>query len=76
MAQVCVYPAEIAIAVRPVPRSGCEPPREVAALGELGIFGRPNCPEVPSPQHLTNPSSRITQEWTPPAETAMAGWYQ
>ena len=57
MAQVWMSPAEIATAVRPVPRL-------LVSVGEFccDVPPLPNCPSLPDPQQETEPLSRMTQE--------------
>ena len=65
--QVWTYPADIATAVRPVPRL------EVwVGVYRLVVFPSPSWPEVPVPQQLTEPSSRMAQLCVSPDEIATA----
>ena len=68
MAQVWSSPADIATAVRPAPRLLVS----VGAGRVLGTPPLPNCPLCPSPQHETDPLSRMAQAWPPPTEIATA----
>ena len=60
-------PEESATAVRPVPR----------LLVSVGVVmsdavPSPNWPELPSPQHDTEPLSRMAQVWETPAESVVS----
>ena len=69
MAQVWYVPADIATAVRPVPRLIAVD--EGALVSEL-VPPSPNCPLMSYPQHFRSPLSRMAQVWYPPADTATA----
>ena len=70
VAHVKYSPVAMETAVRPEPRS-------IGVVGGVGsivpmLLPNPNCPLLLSPQHFTEPSSRMAQVCQPPAEMATA----
>ena len=71
---VWLSPPEMAVAVRPGPRStaGRLAPISPAASPRLVVSPRPSCPSSLKPQHFRVPSSSSAQVWLAPAVTAVA----